>query len=274
MTMPESLQSSLPGQVVGQQESPMVARIGVVTDIVESDNITVRISGSPVLVTASYLFPQYQPLLGDRVYVTKQDAQWFVLGTMSGPINSVVPNASFEDGVLGATPSNWTLVVTSAAAGVPTFTKVSADQDGMTGSFMADFGVDSNPIGGLSEAEAYSTAVPASPNSRWTGAYYLTKAFIDGDSVTLESNGQISFLDMYIQFLDAGGALVSETAINTLSMNVDNYGRLYRRPNVTAPFVTAPPGTAQVRVRMSADFFMSPSSFTSFFIDYIVLREL
>lgn len=271
---PNDLELNLPNAVQGVEESPVIMRVGTVVDIVESDNITVAISGSPVLVTASYLFPQYLPILGDRVVVLHQNAQWFVQGTMSGPINSVVPNASFEDGVVGALPTNWTLTITSSAAGVPTFTKVPSVQDGMTGNYMADFGVDSNAGGGLSEAEALSTPVPAIPGSRWTAAYYLTKAYIDNNSVTFASGGQVSFLDLYIQFLDGGGALVSETMVNTISLNTDSPARLYRRPGTTTPFVTAPVGTVQVRLRLSADFFMTPLSFTSFFVDYMILRQV
>ena len=49
----------LPAAIADVPESPVMARIGVVSEIVESDNITVTISGSNVLVRASYLFPQY-----------------------------------------------------------------------------------------------------------------------------------------------------------------------------------------------------------------------
>ena len=123
MTQPtvNDLNLDLPAATQGVPESPVVMRIGVVADIVEADNITVRISGSPVLVRASYLFPSYEPLLGDRVVVYRQDGQWFVLGTMSGPINSAAPNASFEEGTLGGgiPPTSWSVTVISSVAGTP-----------------------------------------------------------------------------------------------------------------------------------------------------------
>lgn len=103
------LNLDLPAATQGVPESPVVMRIGVVTDIVEADNITVQISGSPVLVTASYLWPQYQPVPGDRVVVYRQDSQWFVVGTMSGPNNTALLNPGFELGNVGSAPTNWTV---------------------------------------------------------------------------------------------------------------------------------------------------------------------
>lgn len=273
MTMPLQVALELPGAIVENTPPSLGYRVGVVVDLVEAEEITVAISGSAVLVTASYLFPQYLPVLGDRVYVVKQDGQWFVLGTMSGPINSVIQNPSFEEGVLGATPTGWTIQVLGSAAGVPTFTKVSAGNDSMTGSFKADFGVDNAGALNVSSANVFSSTALASEGQRWTAAYYLTNAFIDNDSVNLSSEGEPTFLDFYIQFLDGGGTLITETLMNSISMNVDSYSRLYRRPSVAQQYAMAPAGTVSVRVKFFAEFFQSATSFTSLFIDYVILRR-
>lgn len=270
---PNDLDLDLPMAIQGVEEPPVVMRIGIVADIVEADNITVRISGSPVLVQASYLFPIYQPVLGDRVVVHRQDGQWFVLGTMSGPINSVVPNPSFELGVVGSTPTSWTLNIISNAAGNPTFTKVPGGQGSVSGQFVADFGIDSVP-GGFSEADVFSSTVAAAEGEQWTCAYFLTGAFVDTDSVFLSSNGEPSFLDFHLQFLDSGGVIISDTVMNSIAINTDVVGRQYRRPLLGAQSVTAPPNTTAVRVKFAADFFMTANSFTSFFIDDVILRRV
>ena len=271
MTMPLSLANELPGAVVDSGTSSVVARIGVVTEVKEADNITVKISGSDVLVRASYLFPQYQPLLGDRVYVTRQDAQWFVLGTMAGPINSVLANPSFEEGTLGATPDDWSITVVSAAGGAPTFTKVQNGSTGISGSFLADFGVDS-VVAGTSSADVFSAFQNAAPNTRWTAGYHLVQTFIDNDNVTFTGGGGFSSMEMFIQFWD-GGAMLAETSMNFMGMNYDLPVPTYRR--ATAPqFTVSPAGTTRVRLRIRGTFTMGATNFTSWFMDYMILRQV
>lgn len=270
MTMPESLEHSLPGQVIDTRESPALVRIGVVTEIVEAQNITVQISGSPVLVTASYLFPSYQPVLGDRVYVTKQDAQWFVFGTMSGPINSVIPNASFEEGVVGALPTNWTLNVISSAGGVPTFVKVvSADIDG---SYIGRF-ENTSVAAGTSVADLLSSPQPATAGQRWASAFYLTSAYINLNAALVSQSGNTT-LETFIRFEDAGGTLVSETSVGLLYIGANVIQEMYLRTVTTtgANFVIAPVGTFQVRLRLRASMPMGAASSTSIGLDYMVLR--
>lgn len=262
------------GQAVTDlNESPTVQRVGVVTNIVEADNITVRISGSPVLVPASYLFPQYLPLLGDRVYVLKQDAQWFALGTMSGPINTLIPNPSFEIGAVGSTPTDWSLTVLTSGGGTPTFTKVPIGTTGISGLFSADFGVDST-VAGNSTADAFSTRVNAVEGSLWTAAIWLEKAFIDNDAVTFSNNGGFSQLTMSLQFLDLGGAVLSDVTVNSVGLSVDQNTPMYIRPAPGTGPIAAPPDSATVRMKLHGDFTMSANSFTSFFLDYAIVRQL
>lgn len=262
----------LPAAVQGVEVSPMLQRIGVVVDIAESDNITVKISGSPVLVTASYLFPQYEPLLGDRVVVVKQDAQWFVLGTMSGPINSAIPNPSFELGTVGSLPTGWTINVLSSGGGVPTFTKVTAGTP-VSGLYVADFGVDSLLLG-QSSAEVFSPTANAAEGQGWIAAYWITGVFVDNDATTFAGGGGYTDMEIFVQFLDAGGAVLSTTSMNYFGITIDINDALYKRPSPPQTAAVAPAGTVSARIRLYSSFDMHATSFTSWFLDYMILRRV
>lgn len=266
MTFPEAV-PDLSNAVVDTAVDATVTRIGVVAAVVEADSITVRISGSDVLVPAAYLFPQYLPLLGDRVVVQRQGAAWFVLGTLSGPINTALPNPSFENNGIAVAPDDWTLQVLAVGAGVPTLL-VSADFP-VAGSKSADFGVDSVG-GGTSQANVFSASVPATPESRWTAGFYV--------SVYTEPNpNDFSNIDLYIQFLDASSVLVSETLVEARSYSVDQVIPDYYRLNlamIPAGYVACPPAASRVRLRIFADFLLSANSFFSFFLDYMILRQV
>lgn len=268
----DPLMETIAGAVVDSRESPTVMRIGVVTEIIEGSQITVKISGSEILINCSYLFFQYFPLLGDRVILLKQDSQWICIGEMSGNIgsNTPLPNSSFENGDIGAMPDNWSIVVISSGAGVPSFLVASPSSVNISGSKVADFGTDSIAAG-LSVADVYSSTVPATPGSKWTGAYYMTRAFVN------TSPPLFSDLEMWIQFLDNVGALVSESLINAFSLAADSLAPVYRRLNLTsfpAGFVGAPPNTESVRIRFRGTFELPATSFVSFFLDNVILRQV
>lgn len=266
MTHPESV-PELSTAVVDTSVSPTVTRIGVVAAVVENDNINVRISGSDVLIEAAYLFPAYLPLLGDRVVVQRQDAAWFVLGTLSGPINTAIPNPSFELNPAGVAPDNWTIQVISSVAGVPTL--LVSNNFGISGTHSADFGTDSI-VAGTSEANVFSAPVPASPESRWTAATYV-------NVFTNPSFPDFSDLQLYIQFLDASSTLVTETLVASGSYSVDQIVPDYFRLNlglVPAGFVICPPSASQARMRLRGIFRLPATSFFSFFLDYMILRQV
>lgn len=266
----DPLLNTLPGAVIAQQESPTVMRVGVVAAIIEGTQITVRISGSDVLVDCSYLFGQYFPLLGDRVIVFKQDSQWFCIGQMTGPImsNNSLINPSFEDGVVGVTPVGWTIVPGLTGAGVPTFQV--AGGANISGVNTVDFGTDS--VGaGVSTADVFSSTIPALPGSKWTGAYFMMQAFVGSTPPMFHD------LDMHIQFLDFGGAVLADYEINHLSAAADIAAVLYQRLALTTlpqGYVEAPAGTATVRVRFVGIFELPAASFVSFFIDNVILRQV
>lgn len=268
---PGTTELDFASQIQDVPVSPVVMRIGVVSDIIDSTSITVKISGSDVLVQASYLFPQYRPILGDRVVVIRQDAQWIVLGTMSGPINTVLTNPSFEEGPLGGIPPGWSIEVVSSGGGVPTFTKVVGDGPPLSGSFVADFGTDAT-VAGLSEAYVYSDPQPAAPGQRWTAAYYITWANVD-QSTSGTSGNRFAVIYCEIQFLDDTNTVLQTSTISiTPGQGIIN-DLQYVVPGVGTPWAFAPIGTTQVRLRLDGIFDMDANSFTSFFIDYMVLRQ-
>ena len=260
--------------VASVPESSVIARIGQVVEVIESDSITVAISGSPTLVRASYLFPQYQPLLGDFVYVTKQDAQWAVIGTLSGPINSVAVNPTFESGAVGIIPDGWSITVISSTAGTPTFTQVASGSTTISGSFEGDFGVDSAGVAGTSSADIFSTAVDADEGQRWTAGYWIVQSFIDNTIASpFVGQGHPGRLELFIQFLDVDGVLVSEQSMNSFSTNWDTPTPIYRRASVPQ-YAVAPAGTNSVRLKIRGTFIMHANSYTSFFLDYMILRRV
>lgn len=273
MTMPDPINQGLPGQITQKDTSSVLARIGVVTEVVEANNIIVNISGSDVLVSASYLFPAYEPLLGDIVYVTKQDAQWFVLGTMSGTINSLVQNPSFEEGTVSTTPDNWTTQVVSSTAGVPTFRKESAGA--ISGKYVGTFRNASAGVAGTSSLNVFSSSTPADEGTRWALGYFLTYAVPDINA-SLTPQGGFMDVEGYIQFLDGGGALISETSANYLpiysSFITPYYARTFT-PSIQT-FVTAPAGTERARIRIRWNATMHVNSVSEVGIDQVYLRTV
>lgn len=263
---PNNLDLNLPAAVQGVYESSVVMRIGTVTDIAEADNITVRISGSPVLVQASYLFPQYQPVLGDHVVVIKQDAQWFVIGTMAGPINSQILNPSFEQGATGALPTNWTFTVTLNAAGNPTGT-VSRPLNPVDGLGVALVQLFVITGVGTSEGVLRSSAVAASPNENWTAATFFRTGTSDGNIVAGLLN---------LEWYDSAGVLISTDLIGGEAFNSVTPW-FYMRPAPATSFATAPIGTTAVRVTLTTQFLIvdaTPLLTPLAEYDRVILRRL
>lgn len=263
---------NLPQATAGLIESSAVVRVGQVAIVQSADVITVRISGSDVLVPASYLFPAYEPLLGDYVMIIKQDAQWFVMGTMSGPINSMLANPTFEEGTIGTVPPDWSITVTSSGAGVPTFTTEQNVVSSLSGLNSAKFECQNGGAGaGNSTADVYSAAVSADDGQQWTAAYYLMASFMTGST-------NLAILETYIQFLDGTGTLISETLVNSLFLTKGYVGApFYRRLSLTllpSGSVASPPNTSFARLRLNGDFTLQGFEFANFFIDYMILRRV
>lgn len=255
------------------EDSPTITRVGEVTEIEEADNITVSISGSPTLVQASFLFPQYQPVLGDRVIVQKTDAQWLVLGTLSGPINSLIPNATFEDGDVGSIPTGWTLVVSSSAGGTPVFTKEFGPD--VSGRHYGKLFCSTAGAGGTSAANLVSTLVPARENQKWAMAYYLLFAYVNLNAASVSQSGDTR-VEGFIQFFNDDGVFISETSANFIYLGANMVNRLYLRTTTLAEtnFIVAPADTASARMKIAFQIVNSANSLTNIGLDYMVLRSV
>lgn len=265
----------LPAAIAGVPVNGVVARIGRVVDIVEATSITVEISGSDVLVNASYLFPQYEPMMGDWVYVAKQDAQWAVLGTLSGDINSQVANPSFEEGEDATLPSSWSFVVNSSAAGTPTFRKETGL--GVHGNHIGIFRNSSAGVPGTSSGTATSLLIPAVENQKWALSLYVTFATPDVNAALELQGGNIQ-LTPTVQFFDSDGVFITGTDTNFIPFYSDEQKAIYLRTFLTAsggtPYVVTPPGTAFVRARIFVSFTMHANCASEIGIDLVLLRSI
>lgn len=265
---------ALPEAIQGVPVSSVVARIGRVVAIDEATSITVEISGSPTLVNASYLFPQYQPLLGDFVYITKQDAQWAVLGTLSGDINSLIPNPSFEIGEDSITPADWSFTPSAVVAGTPTFRKETGL--GIHGNHIGIFRNSSAGVAGTSSGTATSALVPAEPGQKWALGLWVTLAVPDVNA-SLEAQGGNIQVTTTIQFFSADSVFISGTDTNFLPIYSGLVNPIFLRTFILADsssYVIAPPGTAFARVRIFVSFSMHVNSASELGIDYVLLRHL
>lgn len=273
MTMPSSLQVSLPGQITAQETSPLVSRIGTVVDIVDAQNVTVQISGSPVLVTASFLFPAYEPLIGDLVYVTREDSQWMVHGTMSGEVNSLAENPSFESGTIGATPDSWTFVPAVTTAGTMTMTKELAGA--MHGRYVARFRTASAGVAGTSSGNAVSSLVPVDdPFTRWGVGYFVTYAVPDVNA-SLEPQGGHIFLESFVQWFDGSSTFIGEDSMYFLPIYSGISSPIYVRTSTTAsadPYVLPPAAAVYARFKLSVTFTLHTNCVSEVGIDLAYLR--
>ena len=263
------LNLDLPAATQGVPESPVVMRIGVVVNLVEADNITVRISGSPALVQASYLFPQYEPLLGDRVVVYRQDSQWFVVGTMSGPNNTALLNPGFELGTVGSAPTSWTVGGGSVAAGVPTLTKQPANNP-VDGNFVAEAHL---PITGTGTSflSLTSARVPVNAGEIWTGGFFWRSEASFGNYISVLWG---------VGWYSSTGALVGFDFFGDFSTNSITQWILQRPDTIglLSPSYTAPAGAVSASLELSITFSVpavTPVIIDSYFrMDRMILRRV
>lgn len=113
-------------------------RIGIVqsTPAVQADYVWVLIDGSVVQAT---FFTGYVPVPGDRVIVTQDGTDWFVLGGRSGYAGNLVVNPSFTGHgpfSLSLPPFNWSQFI--ASGGGATFSR--QGKAGLTAATMLSIG--------------------------------------------------------------------------------------------------------------------------------------
>lgn len=261
---------ALPAAIASVPTSSTITRVGVVTAIAESDNITVAISGSPTLVSASYLFPQYQPVLGDRVIVQKQDAQWLVLGTLSGPVdsNTLALNPGFELGAVGAIPQNWFRLVTDNTAGTPTFT-MQQPFNPLSGLYVGQVELVNNGVLNFSIILMSSSTVPAREGEQWTGALYARMAALAGpDRVQMTT---------VIRYFDENNVLLTELLLNGgQEFAASGAGwQLIRPDSLYANENFAPAGTAYANLTIEVLFnIATANSITIVELDNAILRKV
>lgn len=181
MTYPSSI-PSMPQAVASAASQGALVRKGTVSSFTTTQ-LGVRVAGASAETPAAYL-PSYQPVLGDSVLMTYQDASWTVLGTFGGPMepNTEVPNYSFELSAPGSTPLSWQLATT---AGAPTFQTFTWPRE--------DF-IDGQQVGRLATAaagtvttEIISASIPVETSQQWACAAWVRTAhdFAPGSTCTI-----------------------------------------------------------------------------------------
>lgn len=156
---------SLPRAVMDAQKAGAAIRMGVVARVMpQAQSLLVRISNAEVATPAAWL-TSYEPMIGDVVAVTRQDAGWVVLGSLGtalDPGTNLVANYTFDSGAIGALPPQWQLVT---SAGSPTL--VSADYpraDVIDGSRVAKL---TSPGAATITTEVVSDPIPITSARQW-----------------------------------------------------------------------------------------------------------
>lgn len=252
MTQPESIPQLAPA-IVDTSTDPTVTRIGLVTAVGPGTNLTVRISGSDVLINAAYLIT-YQPVIGDVVAVTRQGAAWLCLGTFNlfgssfdGTMNPVV-NPSFEDGAAGSptTPNSWTLFhdAASTATAISEVTANSASRDGSQFWDIILVGV------GTSTDTLASTAIPVATGQIWSAAAWTNGA---RTAVAVTGNA-ILRLGWYASDADPIGTTIAVNTINNRSAttigSINYYEWTLLREGANATGFEVPAGANWLRVQL------------------------
>lgn len=155
---------SLAGQTaqIGADAASTGMRIGTVIDY-GSGAVSVRISGSDVLINAAYL-SSYKAVVGDLVVVMREGSSWIVLGAINGsPNDNQAVNGSFEKSLIGAgDPLGWTTYFTGPAPTVSVDAPFQGmDIDGSQYLHLTVTGVSAT------NAYTYSQPFPVNPGEKW-----------------------------------------------------------------------------------------------------------
>lgn len=241
---------SLPNEIsISDTENPAAEiRIGRVIAY-DAGAITIAVSGSGVLVNASYLIGQYQPALGDNVVLGRQGNQWIALGTPSdNPADNQVVNPSFENGTLTAIPDNWTLYhdpASTESANVGLSAAPAGWQ--IDGPLVVEFFLDATPPG-TSIDYLSSDAVPVVSGQRWAASAFVVGNSLSGPPCV---RGQASLLLTWY----ADGADTYPTVVQTDVVAVANIPPtlpwlFLRNSSGGSSGVPVPDGVSHVRVTL------------------------
>lgn len=236
---------SLPFAVAAAAEgTDTEMRIGRVVSY-DAGAITVSISGAGVLINAPYAFGQYQPALGDNVVLMRMGNQWVALCTLSGnPTDNPVRNYSFEEGTVGALPSDWTLYhdpASSEPADVVTAV-VNAGWE-LDGSKAVRFNLDNTPPGSAIDYLS-SAPIEVEEGQRWTASCWVSGFSVSsGPCVRCQASLLLSW--------HANASDSYPTVISTSTIAVTNvpYGLpwIYLRAGSSSTGEVVPPGARYVR---------------------------
>lgn len=211
--------------------------------------ITIAISGSAVLVDASYLMEQYQPALGDNVAIIRQGNQWLALGTPSAnPSDNVVVNPSFENGTLTAIPDNWTLYHDPAStesanvglSAVPAGWQIDGPQ-------AVEFFLDATPPG-TSIDYLSSDAIPVAAGERWAASAYVVGNSLSGPPCV---RGQASLLiTWYADGVDTYPTVVQSDTVAVTNILPSLPWIYLRNSSGGTNGIPVPDGVSHVRVTL------------------------
>lgn len=277
MVDPTSLQDpalSVNTRLSEQVNDAAVVRIGRVTHY-DAANITVAISGSDTLINAAYLLNQYQPVLGDVVVVLKSGASWVVLGALSGiPSDNVVKSPSFEDGVVGSVPTNWTVYHQSGTdTAVVTTQKSSSVGFDIDGSRVMR--VQLNPtIAAFGNSVDYvtSASIPVTPNETWAAS-----AFAIATTATL-TFWSVSAAVVLTWYASMGDAYPSTSAADSFVTDANMTGGPHwirlRGLGGSSRGIIVPSTARAMRVALRSVIFGDPSNEVDLYWDRVVASKI
>lgn len=173
-------------------------RTGRVTELLGSSQVVVDIGGGE-LVDMPCL-TQYEPILGDVVQIMQQGSVQVVLGRTS-PLSgdNVLANPSFEIDSAGSPPSNWTSVITGAAANVKT------DTASGWGSITGTKWLEINQTGaGDSVVHVVSDPIPVVADELWTAAGWAMNSSLTFDG---------GFTGIYLSWYVDAATMYPSTAV-------------------------------------------------------------
>jgi hypothetical protein len=236
---------SLPNAIAAATEgTDTEMRIGKVVSY-DAGSITVSISGAGVLTNAAYAFGQYQPALGDNVVLMRMGNQWIALCTQSGnPADNQVKNFSFEDGPIGALPTDWTLFHDPGSSEAADVTAVVVEPGWeLDGRLAVRFGIDATPPGSAIDYLS-SAPIEVEEGQRWTASCWV--AGFSSSSGPCVRNQATLMLSWHANAADSWPTVVSTA---TIARTNTPYGLpwVYLRAGSSSTGEVVPTGARYVR---------------------------
>lgn len=267
MTMPilPSSIPNLPGAVTDAVPESAAIRMGTVAEVYPS-GLMVRIGNATVPTQTGWL-SSYEPVIGDVVAVSRQGAAWVTLGSLGSTVSAetnVLTNPGFEDGPVGSTPPDWSLVTTAGTASATTVSWDPASRaDGIEGVQAA--AVVASGAGAVT-TELVSSPVPVVPGIPWAAAgHYRT---LNDFAAT---SGCVISLNLSWYGDSTLGSLLSSNSSGTYVVTRGMGWRLLRVQGNRG--ITVPDGANFMRVRFSLTW-TSASASDAVYLDRAIARSV